>query len=167
MKRKIVCMCGSMRFRPDFEKAVREESKKGNIVLSVSGFSHEDLLKLSPEEKEVFNALHLDKVRMADEVVVIDTDGYIGQSTAREIMYARSIGKPVTFYFDLAKNRAEDTSFGLPPQLPTKGIGDEGEDYWVRSWRRFNVEGVLDVGGTTWTSWGSFITWVNRNGLPA
>ncbi|MBN2223933.1 MAG: hypothetical protein JW765_04585 [Deltaproteobacteria bacterium] len=166
MKRKIVCMCGSMRFRPDFERAVLKESKKGNIVLSVSGFAHEDLLKLTPEEKEVFDALHLDKVRMADEVLVIDKDGYIGQSTAREIMYARSIGKSVSFFFGLAQDNTEDRSFGTPPLLPAAGIGTEGQDYWMRIWRKFNVEGVLGTGGTTWTSWGSFIAWVNKNGLP-
>ncbi len=156
-----------MRFRPDFEKAVIGESKKGNIVLSVSGFTHEDLLKLTHEEKEVFDALHLDKVRMADEVLVIDTDGHIGQSTAQEIIYARSIGKPVTFFFGLAKDRPEDTSFGMPPLLPVAGIGKEGQEYWIRIWRRFNVEGAIDAGNTKWTSWGSFIAWVNKNGLPA
>jgi hypothetical protein len=155
-----------MRFKSDFETAVREESKKGNIVLSVSGFSHEDLTKLTPEEKEVFDALHLDKVRMADEVVVIDRDGYIGRSTAREIVYARSIGKPVTFFFGLAPDKAEDGSFGAPPLLPDKGIGAEGNDYWARIWRKFNIEGALDAGGSKWTSWGSFISWVNKNGLP-
>ena len=155
-----------MRFKADFERAVIEESKKGNIVLSVSGFSHQDLLKLTPEEKEVFDALHLDKVRMADELLVIDKDGYIGQSTAREVAYARSIGKPVTFFFGLAKDRTEDTSFGMPPLLPAAGIGKEGEEYWIRIWRRFNVDGVLDIGRTKWTSWGSFITRVDKNGLP-
>ncbi len=156
-----------MRFKDDFEKALMEESKKGNIVLSVSGFGHQDLLKLTQEEKQVFDALHLDKVRMADELLVIDTGGYIGESTAREIVYARSIGKPVTFFFGLAKDRSEDTSFGIPPLLPAAGIGKEGEGYWKRTWRRFNVDGFMEAGHTKWTSWGSFITWVNKNGLPA
>lgn len=34
---------------------------------------------------------------MADEVLVVDPDAYIGESTRREIAFARSLGKPVRY----------------------------------------------------------------------
>jgi hypothetical protein len=41
--------------------------------------------------------MHLRKIDMADEVMVINPGGYIGQSTRREIEYAKSVGKPVNY----------------------------------------------------------------------
>lgn len=37
--------------------------------------------------------------REGDEVLVIDVGGYVGESTAREIAYAQSTGKPVRYEF--------------------------------------------------------------------
>lgn len=34
---------------------------------------------------------------LADEVLVVDPGGYVGESTSREITYAEERGKPVTF----------------------------------------------------------------------
>jgi hypothetical protein len=41
--------------------------------------------------------VHLQKIRMADEVYVVDPGGYVGESTRREIAYAQSLGKPVRY----------------------------------------------------------------------
>ena len=38
--------------------------------------------------------LHLD---LADRVLVVNPGGYIGESTSREIAYARATGTPVSF----------------------------------------------------------------------
>ena len=45
--------------------------------------------------KEMLDEMHLAKIDMADEIFVINPGGYVGQSTAREIAYARSQGKTV------------------------------------------------------------------------
>jgi hypothetical protein len=47
--------------------------------------------------KEQLGGLHLQKIRMADEVYVVDPGGYVGESTRREIAYAESLGKPVRY----------------------------------------------------------------------
>ena len=39
--------------------------------------------------------MHLNKIDMADEIFVINTGGYIGESTAWEISYALCYGKKV------------------------------------------------------------------------
>jgi hypothetical protein len=41
--------------------------------------------------------VHLAKVEMADEVLVVNVGGYVGESTRLEIEHARSRGTPVRF----------------------------------------------------------------------
>ena len=41
--------------------------------------------------------MHLRKIDMADEIYVINVDGYIGESTKREIAYAEKTGKNVNY----------------------------------------------------------------------
>lgn len=46
---------------------------------------------------DILDALHLEKIKMSDEIFVINKDGYIGERTAIEIQFARSLGKPVSY----------------------------------------------------------------------
>ena len=41
--------------------------------------------------------MHRRKIDMANEIFVINKNGYVGSSTKSEIEYAKSIGKPVRF----------------------------------------------------------------------
>jgi hypothetical protein len=99
----IVCLCGSTRFYRDFMEANYRETVVGNIVLSVGFYPHAasemhgEGVGITPEQKEALDALHLQKVAMADEVLVLNRGGYIGQSTARELAYARQLGKRIRF----------------------------------------------------------------------
>ena len=52
---------------------------------------------VSDEQKAVLDALHLRKIDLADRIVVVNPGGYVGESTSREIGYARAAGKPVSF----------------------------------------------------------------------
>ena len=44
--------------------------------------------------------MHKRKIDMADEIFVINVDGYIGESTKSEIEYAKSLGKKVNYLED-------------------------------------------------------------------
>jgi hypothetical protein len=94
---RIVCLCGSTRFKEAFEKANKDETLKGNVVLSVGMFGHQEGLDMEGEVKQRLDRLHFYKIGLADEVLVLDVDGYIGYSTSNEIRHARSLGKPVRF----------------------------------------------------------------------
>jgi hypothetical protein len=48
---------------------------------------------------ELFDTLHFRKIDLADEVVVVNINGYYGDSTKREIAYAQEHGKPVKYLF--------------------------------------------------------------------
>ena len=91
---RVVCICGSTRFRDEMADANRRLTLAGAIVLAPAVFHHRGDL-FTDEQKRVLDALHLKKIDLADAVLVVDPDGYIGESTTREIDYTRSSGKPV------------------------------------------------------------------------
>ncbi|GHD52192.1 hypothetical protein GCM10010335_64320 [Streptomyces galbus] len=47
--------------------------------------------------KAQLDTLHHRKIDLADEVLIVNPDGYIGESTRREIDYARRLGKPIRY----------------------------------------------------------------------
>ncbi len=99
----IVCLCGSTRFYKDFLEQNYLETMAGRIVLSVGFYPHAvnemhgEGVGITPEQKEALDQLHMRKIDMCDEILVINIGGYIGQSTARELAYARANGKRVRF----------------------------------------------------------------------
>ena len=47
--------------------------------------------------KEMLDDMHKRKIDLADEIFVINVDGYIGESTKSEIEYAKNTGKKVNY----------------------------------------------------------------------
>lgn len=100
----VVCLCGSTRFWREFQAASLRETLAGRIVLSIgaaSGTDDEHFGNMPPAEydrvKAELDELHLRKIDLADEVLILNKDGYIGPSTSRELEYARSNGKQIRF----------------------------------------------------------------------
>ena len=90
---EIVCICGSMRFVEEMRAANRELTFAGVIVVAPG----EGGELITDEQKAVLDALHQRKIDLADRVLVVNPGGYLGESTRREIAYARAGGKPVSF----------------------------------------------------------------------
>lgn len=89
----IVCLCGSTRFYQAFRETNLRETLAGKIVLSVGvDFKSDvDMLlagELTLVDKERLDELHLEKIRLADEILVLNVGGYVGESTSNEICYA-------------------------------------------------------------------------------
>ena len=99
--RKIVCLCGSTRFKEAFEKANKEETAKGNIVLTVAMFGHLEGLDMNSEMKKTFDEVHFDKILLSDEILVLNVSGYIGESTKNEINYAIENKKMIRYLENL------------------------------------------------------------------
>lgn len=100
---RIVCLCGSTRFHDAYQEAYYRETMAGYIVLSV-GFApqsqtqvHGEEIGCTSEQKKRLDELHLRKIDMADEVLFLNVDGYMGESTRRELDYARKAGKMIRF----------------------------------------------------------------------
>ena len=91
----IVCLCGSTRFIELFRYVNQRETLAGKIVLAPGCFQGDVVLEVVPGVKQQLDELHLQKIDLADEILVVNVGGYIGQSVRREIAYARQHGKRV------------------------------------------------------------------------
>ncbi|MGH3378812.1 MAG: hypothetical protein ACRDP6_29200 [Actinoallomurus sp.] len=94
--RMTMTLCGSTRFRDAFTRVNRELTLKGVAVFAPGVFAHDGDV-ITDEQKQQLDGLHLDKISMAHEILVLNVGGYIGESTRREIEFAQSLGKPVRY----------------------------------------------------------------------
>jgi nitrogenase subunit NifH len=92
----IVCLCGSTRFGKAFQEANLRETLAGKIVLTVGcDFKSDGELGLDADTKTKLDELHKHKINLADEILVLNVDGYVGESTQSEIDHARELGKRI------------------------------------------------------------------------
>ena len=97
MTYKVITLCGSTKFKEDFERINKELTLQGNIVLSVGCFGHAGD-SFTDEQKEMLDDIHKRKIDMADAIFVINKGGYIGESTKSEIQYAKEHNKEIIYY---------------------------------------------------------------------
>jgi len=95
----LVCLCGSTRFKAVFDDANARLTIEGYVVLTVGFFAGTSLGGRQPTfaEKLRLDDLHLRKIDLADEVLILNVGGYIGASTKRETWYAHRRGKKLRF----------------------------------------------------------------------
>lgn len=99
---KIVCLCGSLRFADEFKKQELEHLMRGEIAL-LPCCMFTDIQRQHGEDSEYkqrADARHKQLIDLADEVLVLNVGGYIGNSTRSEIAYATMAGKPVRWLND-------------------------------------------------------------------
>lgn len=96
----VVCLCGSTRFSEAYQQANLHETLAGRIVLTIGCDMKSDSALFenkTPAELETIkrdlDKLHLSKIDLADEVLILNVGGYVGDSTRREIAYAKLNGK--------------------------------------------------------------------------
>lgn len=110
---KVVTLCGSTRFKEQFMQVQKELTLRGYIVISVGLFSHSGDV-ITEEQKKMLDDMHKRKIDMADEIFVINVNGYIGESTRSEIEYAKQHNKPISYYTIYEKlkimNKGSDTN---------------------------------------------------------
>ncbi|MBQ6476529.1 MAG: hypothetical protein IJJ34_10055 [Clostridia bacterium] len=101
----VITLCGSTRFKEAFLREQKRLTLEGNIVISVGLFGHAGDSEVwenmdegtLTKTKQMLDDMHKQKIDMADEIFVINVGGYIGESTASEIEYAREKGKKITY----------------------------------------------------------------------
>lgn len=91
----IVCLCGSTRFYETFQLVNYEETMKGKIVLSICYYPGSP--GCTPEQKIMLDAVYRDKIDLADEVLFLNVNGYMGESTLQELVYAIRKNKKIRF----------------------------------------------------------------------
>ena len=104
-KYPVITLCGSTRFKEEFMEMQKKLTLAGNIVISVGLFGHAGDAEVwenmdegtLTRTKEMLDDMHKRKIDMADEIFVINKNGYIGDSTRSEIAYALEHGKKVNY----------------------------------------------------------------------
>lgn len=105
---KVITLSGSSRFIDIMAVAAWELEKLGYITLSChllpqwytppKGDLQPDHQAEAEGVEKVLDAVHLRKIDMSDELMVIDWGGYIGESTHQEMSHAETRGVPITLF---------------------------------------------------------------------
>ncbi len=109
---EIVCLCGSGRFIDTFHEWEEKLTLEGKIVLTIfinttkrDACDLEESADKAAKEtrrKRMLDELHFRKIDLADQVLVLDVDNYIGESTSNEIEYATRKGKVINYLSKMA-----------------------------------------------------------------
>jgi len=105
-KPTVITLCGSSRFQAEHEAMQARETLLGKIVIPMGFYHHNQLVPITAEQKKALDQLHFRKIDLSDGILVINPNGYIGESTRNEIAYAVAQGKDIAFY-----DRDEGESF--------------------------------------------------------
>lgn len=98
MKRKIVTICGSLKYVDKIQQiAEKLELEKEYVVLNI--IPHTMDRALTKPELKLLGDLHREKIDISDAIFVVNIGGYIGEAVAGEIEYAKKKGKEV-FYLE-------------------------------------------------------------------
>lgn len=113
MKRTVVCIVGSSKFKDTIRGLEQRETLRGKITLQHGFYHHQDLVPITDRQKADLDELMIAKVELADEILVCNINGYIGQSTLDAIAYAEKNNKPVKYEY--GKNGDRPSSPGVDP----------------------------------------------------
>ena len=118
----IITLCGSTKFTDEMLIKQWELTKAGHIVLTwcvlpnsyfeqvICGNGDHAHLGDQENVKEIIDAVHKKKIDLSDEILVINVDDYIGESTKSEVLHALKAGKIVRFLHPHEKRDWEDVS---------------------------------------------------------
>ena len=88
----IITLCGSAKFEHVFHAWNEVLTLSGHTVFGLAVYpSNKKKNKnwYTPQEKELLDKAHLQKIDASDAVMVLNKHAYIGESTMREIEYAK------------------------------------------------------------------------------
>jgi hypothetical protein len=112
-------LCGSSRFEQEFHEWNEKLTLTGHVVYGLAVYpSFHDGNKdwYGIEQKQTLDLVHLAKIDNSDAIVVINVNGYIGESTRREIEWARVRAKTV-YYTNRLPDQAEAVELLLEESL--------------------------------------------------
>ncbi len=99
---KIITVCGSLRFVKEMMEITEKMELQGNCMLvPIYNPSRPDKDSFTEEEGLMLDKMHKERIKLADAILVVNIDGYIGNSTKNEIEFAKSLNKEVIYYTDL------------------------------------------------------------------
>lgn len=101
---KIITVCGSLKFKNEIMKITEKMELQGNCMISPIYPTNKDKDSYSDKEILIIDKMHKEKIKISDAILVVDINGYIGNSTKSEIEYAKSLNKEIIYYTDIKNN---------------------------------------------------------------
>ena len=118
----IITLCGSTRFKDEYEEIAKKLALEGHCVLSVNMYSHADNIELTQEQKIQLDNAHKQKISISDAIFVINKGGYIGESTFSEIDWAQRMKKDIYFLENI--NQEEENTEENKDSTTTENISN-------------------------------------------
>lgn len=94
---KIITVCGSLRFQKEMIEISEKLELAGNCILAPIYPTNPDKDAYTDEEVLVLDKMHKEKIKLSDAILVVNVNGYIGNSTKNEIEYAKSLNKEIIY----------------------------------------------------------------------
>ncbi len=104
---KIITVCGSLSFQKEMMEIAEKLELSGNCVIVPIYPVRADKADYTDQEIEMFDNMHREKIKMADAILVVNVNHYIGSSTKNEIAFAQSLNKEILYYTDLISGMEE------------------------------------------------------------
>lgn len=98
-KYKIITLCGSTKFKNEFEIIAKELTLRGHIVLNLGCFEQTDGGNYNEYQRRMFEKMHKARIDISTAIMVVNKDDYIGESTQQEIDYAKATHKDVYYWY--------------------------------------------------------------------
>ncbi len=98
---KVITVCGSLKFQNEIMEVAEKLNKTGVCVLTPV-YPYNKELKLIDIDIDNMKKAHLKRIELADSIFVVNVNGYVGESTKKEIEFAKEKGKEIIYYTDFA-----------------------------------------------------------------
>lgn len=95
-----VTICGSLRFEQEIQEWHEALAFAGHTPYCMVALPSQKGGKkdwYTSEQKTMLDLVHLSKIEESDAILVVNVEGYIGDSTRREIMWAQIRGKEIYY----------------------------------------------------------------------
>ena len=127
---RIVCLCGTERFRAAFAALDERLTHSGCVVVTIANPGRENCGQSPADLAHARADLH--KIEWCDEFVVLNANGYIDELTRQHIRHAQKLGKPIRFVDPLGGRVRPSRSDLLPcagsrPFVPAEVVTVVGE----------------------------------------
>lgn len=98
---KVITICGSYKFKKEMDEITEKMALEGNCMLTPINLTKTNKEAYTKEEAMIIGNMHKEKIKLSDAILVVNVNDYIGDSTKREIEYAKSLNKEILYYTDL------------------------------------------------------------------
>jgi hypothetical protein len=122
-------LCGSLKFEPYWHEANKQLGLAGHICYSVMTFPSIEGAKswYTEDQKWTLDLAHLAKIEESDGVVMLNIDSYLGESSLRELQWARMRNKYI--YWTMQDSRARMDNEGWARSLIVPKYGQSAGEW--------------------------------------